>query len=81
MAYDEIEPFGDHRADYNAAKVVAMVHNTAVKEEDQKAVEHFLLKFEKKGKRRKQSVEEQVALATSIVATNNALAGKKVKDI
>lgn len=71
-AYEEIEPFGELRADYHAAQVVTMLHNIAVGKDGQKAIETFLLKFGETKKRRKQTVQEQIAVAKLIVMAHNA---------
>ena len=70
--YEEIEKFGERRADYRAAQVVAMLHNLAVDGKHQKAVEAFLLKFENRKPVKKMSVKDQIALA---IITAQALAG------
>ena len=81
MLYEELEPFGELRADYRAAQIVAMVHNTSVKPEEQKALTKFLLKFERKKKGKKLSVEQEVSLAYSIVAAHNATVRAGAKDL
>jgi hypothetical protein len=64
MWYEQVEPFGELRADYRAAQVVATVRNVAVTSEHQKTVEECLLKFEVA---KKQPVAEQI-LALNILA-------------
>ena len=66
MWYEQVEPFGELRADYRSAQVVSMIHNVAVKPEHQKTVEAFLLKFDAK---KKQSVAEQVLILNVLAAT------------
>ena len=61
--------------------MVAMIHNVAVKEENQKDVEKFLLKFEKKVRRKKTSVEQQITMARSIVEAHNRGTRAGAKDI
>lgn len=45
MWYEQVEPFGELRADYRTAQIVEMLHNTAVAQENQKSIDAFLLKF------------------------------------
>ena len=61
--YEEVEPFGELRADWRAAQIVAMVHNVAVKSEHQKGLDKFLLKFgDAPMKPTRQTPMEQVAI-------------------
>lgn len=73
MLYEQVEPFGELRADFRSAQVVAMIHNVAVAQKDQKPVGDFLLKFEEK-KEQRQSVEEQ-AMILNIIAAALAAGG------
>ena len=73
MEYERIEPFGELRADYRAAQIVAMTHNTCMDEKHQKRIESFLLKFGEQ-KAAKQSVEEQIQ---AIKALANVLGASK----
>jgi len=61
MWYEQVEPFGELRADYRAAQIVSMIHNVAVTKKNQKEIQDFLLRFGGSPKK-KQSVEEQVAM-------------------
>lgn len=56
MWYEEVEPFGQLREDFRAAQIVAMIHNTAVDKDHQKATNEFLLKFAEK---RRRTAEEE----------------------
>ncbi len=67
MWYEQVEPFGELRADYRAAQVAAMVHNVAVGHEHQKPVEKFLLKFDGKTAK-KQPVAEQIMILNIMAA-------------
>lgn len=69
--YEEVEPFGELRADWRTAQIVSMVHNAAVKHENQKKVQEFLLSFvpSTESKRvaeapKKQTVAEQIQILT-----------------
>ena len=74
MWYEQVEPFGELRADYHAAQIVTMVHNVAVASEHQKQVEAFLLKFgsqksgSQKSEPKRQSVAEQVMILNVMAA-------------
>lgn len=71
MEFEQLEPFGELRADYRTAQIVAMIHNVAVTPKDQKSIEEFLLKFgENRGK--KQSVAEQVMILNAMAAAFSA---------
>ncbi len=75
MWYEEVEPFGELRADWRSAQIVAMIHNVAVKPEYQKTVDDFLLTFSgsrPKKEKKKQSVREQIEIMTILA---HALAG------
>lgn len=43
--YDEIDPFGDYRADIRAAQIASYIFNMAVQSKDRKDLTHFLLPF------------------------------------
>ena len=59
MWYEQVEPFGELRADYRAAQIVAMIHNTRVEQKDQKSTNEFLLKFDVKKRKRTPQEEER----------------------
>lgn len=63
MAFSEIDPFDEWRADLRAAQIVAKIHNLFA--EKPRPVSDFVLDFDRKPKRR-QTVEEQKAIAYQI---------------
>lgn len=65
---NKIEPIGELRADYRAAQIVAMVHNSPREAKYQKAVGDFLLKFGARDER-KQSVKEQIMILNVLAST------------
>lgn len=69
--FEQLEPFGDLRADYHAAQIATMIANVN-RGKDQKPykIEDFLIKFEEK---KKQSPKEQLAIAYSIARMQAAL--------
>lgn len=63
IAYSEIDPFGEWRADLRAAQIVAKIHNLFAK--NPVSATEFMLKFDQEPKPR-QTVEEQKAIARMI---------------
>lgn len=74
MWYEQVEPFGELRADWRAASIIAMVHNVTRKVEHQKRPKDFLLKFEEEKPVRKRTAEEE---ARDLKILIYALAGAK----
>lgn len=70
MWYEQIEPFGELRADWRAAQIVTMIHNAAVDKEHQKEVKTFLLKFI--DPKKPQTWQQQAAIARMIAMVYNA---------
>ena len=89
MAYYDLEPFGEWRADVRAAQVSSYIFNTTrAKPEDTRTVEHFILDWEAAAAKRaeqetkppapprQQTIDEQVAIAKMWVeAYNNSVEG------
>lgn len=69
IAYAELEPFGEDRADWRAALVASMVHNVAVDRKHQKKVQDFLLKFGDQEPRKPKTWQEMKAKLLGPVAT------------
>lgn len=69
MWYEEIEPFGELRADHRSAQIVAMIHNAAVKQGHERTAESFLLKFEERREKPRQTPEEQVRIIKILAMT------------
>lgn len=61
MIYEQVEPFGELRADYRAASIRETIHNLAVKKAYRKPVSAFLLKIGEQAEaaQRRQTPEEQ----------------------
>lgn len=79
--YEQVEPFGELRADWRTAQITSMIHNTVVKTENQKSIKDFLLEFRPSTESsnaappvRKQTVEEQVEIL-NILARAFSVAG------
>lgn len=67
--YDLIEPFGEVRADWRAASIVAMIANVnRPSKQPAYPMADFLLKFIEEAKRT-QTPEEQLAIAKMIAAS------------
>lgn len=60
--YNELEPFGEIRADYRAASISSMIFNMAVEPKHRKPLKEFLLKFEQTGEKPKQTWQQQLQL-------------------
>ncbi len=84
MWYEQMEPFGQLRSDYLTAMIVQMAHNVAVKKEDQKSIETFLLKFQRDIKPVVETEEEYNTrmdhLAEKILIMAHLLAGSAPAD-
>jgi hypothetical protein len=59
--YFSLEPFGSFRDDHNLAHIAQLIHNVAVRKEDQKPLKDFLLKFDQ------EEIDEPVAAKKSNV--------------
>lgn len=70
--YAQLEPFGELRADYRAASIREMVHNTQVKKEHQKPLKDFLLNFEEQEPKKKQDWRAQVKILELLAMAHNA---------
>jgi hypothetical protein len=61
MAFAELEPFGELRADYRAASIRETVFNMAVSTKDRKPLDDFLLHFGDSSPKKKQQSPDQMA--------------------
>jgi len=75
-AYASLEPFGEIRADWRAASIREMVHNTQVEQKSRRPVKDFLLTFSESETATKQGWQYQLAVA-KIIAHSQAA---KVRD-
>ena len=71
--YDELEPFGEVRADYRAASIVQMLYNVN-RGPKTKAIslQECLLKFGEPAAKKQQSWQSMQAIAKMIAMTYNA---------
>lgn len=75
--YDQLEPFGEIRADYRTASIVQMIANVnRGKKQKPYTLQEMLLKFEEAEPKRKQSPQEQLSIL-NILAMQQALAAKQ----
>lgn len=75
MAYSDLEPWSEERADYRSASVVHAIVNMnrdTKKHPEPIELDKFLLKFGEQEPKRKQTWQEQKAIAMMWVALANA---------
>ncbi len=70
-AYFDLEPFGEERADYRAASIVAMLYNINRKRgTEAKPVRDFVLEFGDKAKPKRKSWQELKAIGAAIASAH-----------
>jgi hypothetical protein len=70
MAYDQMEPFGEERADLRAGIITSMIHNVNIVKGKPASPIDFMPEFDRQPKKKpgKQTTEDQLALARQIAA-------------
>lgn len=78
-AYEALEPFGELRADYRAASIACVIANiNRAKNQKPFTLQDFLLKFGSEEAPKKQTWQEQKAIAMMWVQAYNAV-GKDIE--